>query len=396
MLTAWRALGRHPMRAALTMLGITIGVAAVIAMVSIGEGAQRTVIRQLEGMGANMLYVEAGNRTVQGVNSPHNTLMYDDVVAVRDHCPAVALASPHVDFRCQAAAGNRNWSTKVRGIDVDFQAIRNWPMAEGEFFSPQQITGQAKVAVLGQAVSRELFGAASPLGETIRINKTPFKVIGLLTAKGTSVTGEDQDDVVLMPWTTAQRKMVGINYINDMYVSAVSRDLIGAAKKQITAVLRQRHHVAPDQPDDHSIRDFTEIAESVNATNQVMTLLLSTVAAMSLLVGGINTMSIMLVSVTERTREIGVRMAIGARVTAIRVQFLVEAMLLTLLGGIAGVGLGVVASVIVASSLGWATAISAPTIALGIGISTAIGLTFGYYPAFHASKLDPIEALRFE
>jgi putative ABC transport system permease protein len=384
------------MRAALTMLGITIGIAAVIAMVSIGEGAQRTVVRQLESMGANMLYVEAGNRTVQGVSTASNTLMYEDVVAVRAGCPAVALASPHVDFRCQAGAGNRNWGTKVRGIDVDFQAIRNWPMAEGEFFSPAQIASQAKVAVLGQAVATQLFGGANPVGETIRVNKTPFQVIGLLSAKGTSVTGEDQDDVILMPWTTAQRKMVGIKYINDMYASAVSRDAIGAAKKQITAVLRQRHHLTPDQPDDHSIRDFTEIAESVNATNRVMTLLLSTVAAMALLVGGINTMSIMLVSVTERTREIGVRMAVGARVTQIRVQFLLEAILLTLLGGVAGVGLGVVSSVLVAGALGWATVISAPTIALGIGISTAIGLVFGYYPAFHASSMDPIEALRFE
>jgi putative ABC transport system permease protein len=384
------------MRAALTMLGITIGVAAVIAMVSIGEGAQRTVIRQLESMGANMLYVEAGNRTVQGVSTSSNTLMYDDVVAVRAQCPAVALASPHVDFRCQAAAGNRNWATKVRGIDIEYQDIRSWPMAEGQFLSAAQVAAMAKVVVLGQAVATQLFGGANPVGETVRVNKTPFRVIGVLTPKGTSVTGEDQDDVILMPWTTAQRKMVGIKYINDMYASAVSRDAIGAAKRQITAVLRQRHHLTSDQPDDHSIRDFTEIAESVNATNRVMTLLLSTVAAMALLVGGINTMSIMLVSVTERTREIGVRMAIGARVRQVRLQFILEAMLLTLVGGVAGVGLGVVASIIVASVLGWATAISGPTIALGIGISSAIGLVFGYYPAYRASSMDPIEALRFE
>jgi putative ABC transport system permease protein len=334
---------------------------------------------------------------VQGVSTPQKTMVYEDVVAVRTVCPAVALASPHVDFRCQAAFGNLNWNTKVRGIDIDFQRIRSWPVADGEFFDPTQVASMAKVAVLGQTVVRQLFGAATnPVGATIRVNKTLFRVIGVLAAKGTSVTGEDQDDVVLMPWTTAQRKMVGVTYINDMYVSAINRESIGLAKKQITAVLRQRHHVPADQPDDHSIRDFTEIAESVNATNQVMTLLLATVAALSLLVGGINTMSIMLVSVTERTREIGVRMAVGARARHVRWQFVLEAMLLTLMGGLGGVVLGVAASVIVAHALGWPTVISSSTIVVGVAIAATVGLIFGYYPAHRASALDPIEALRFE
>jgi putative ABC transport system permease protein len=394
---AWRSLGRHPMRAALTMLGVTIGVGAVITMVSIGEGAQRTVMRQMESMGANVLEAEAGNRMVQGVSTASNALMYDDVVAVRQECSAVAYASPHVDFRAQVGHGNLNWNTRVRGVDVEFLTIRALSVVEGDFFSPSAVASTAKVAVLGRTVVRQLFASATnPIGETIRVNKTPFRVVGVLSAKGASVGGDDQDDVVLMPWTTAQRKMAGIKYINDMFASAVDRSSIGLAKKQISALLRQRHHLTADQPDDFNIRDFTEIAEAVKSTNQVMTLLLSTVAALSLLVGGINTMSIMLVSVTERTREIGVRMAVGARAGDVRFQFLLEAMLLTLIGGIAGIGVGVVCSVAITRSMQWPTVISTSTIVVGIGISTAVGLIFGYYPALRASALDPIEALRFE
>jgi putative ABC transport system permease protein len=385
------------MRAALTMLGITIGVGAVITMVSIGEGAQRTVIRQMESMGANVVEAESGNRMVQGVSTAANALVYEDVVAVRQECTAVAYASPHVDFRAQVGYGNQNWNTKVRGVDVEFLSIRALSLAEGDFFSPAAVASSGKVAVLGKTVVRQLFsGAVNPIGETIRVNKMPFRVVGVLGSKGASVGGDDQDDVILMPWTTAQRKMAGIKYINDMFASAVNRESLPVAKKQISTLLRQRHHLTSDQPDDFNIRDFTEIAESVKATNQVMTLLLSTVAALSLLVGGINTMSIMLVSVTERTREIGVRMAVGARGGQVRVQFLLEAMLLTLVGGLVGVSLGIAASVVVTNSLQWPTVISTSTILVGIGISTAVGLVFGYYPALRASALDPIDALRFE
>jgi putative ABC transport system permease protein len=395
--TAWRALGRHRLRAALTMLGITIGIAAVITMVSLGQGANKVVVERLEGMGSNMLMVEAGNRTVQGVSTAYDTLMYEDVLAVRRECPSVALASPHVNLRSQVAFGNQNWNTQIRGVDAVWQQIRNWPMADGEFLNANSVSGALKVAVLGQTVARQLFsGTADPIGQTVRIGNMPFKVIGVLVQKGSGVTGEDQDDVVVIPWTTAQKKMLAIKHIKDMFVSAASRDRIGAAKSEITALLRQRHNLRPDQPDDHSIRDYTEIAQSVNETNRVMTLLLSCVAALALLVGGINTMSIMLVSVTERTREIGVRMAVGARVRQIRVQFLLEAMLLTLVGGLVGVGVGIGASFVVAASLEWSAVISSATIALGLGISTLVGLTFGYYPALRASALDPIEALRFE
>jgi putative ABC transport system permease protein len=395
--TAWRALGRHRLRAALTMLGITIGIAAVITMVSLGQGAHRVVIERLEGMGSNMLFIEAGNRSVQGVSTAFDTLMYDDVLAVRRECPAVALASPHVNLRGQVTFGNQNWNTQIRGVDEVYQQIRNWPLLDGEFLNGSAVSGAAKVAVLGSTVARQLFpGTTDPVGQTIRITSMPFQVIGVLSTKGTSVTGDDQDDLVVIPWTTAQRKMLGIKHIKDMFVSAMSRETIGEAKAQITALLRQRHHLQADQPDDHSIRDYTEIAQSVNETNRVMTLLLSTVAALALLVGGINTMSIMLVSVTERTREIGVRMAVGARMRQIRVQFLLEAMLLTLVGGLAGVALGIAAAFAVGSSLQWPPVISSLTIVVGLGISTLVGLTFGYYPALRAANLDPIEALRFE
>jgi putative ABC transport system permease protein len=395
--SAWRALGRHPLRAALTMLGITIGIAAVITMVSIGQGASRLVVQRLEGMGSNMLYVEAGNRMVQGVTTAFDTMMYEDVIAVRNECPAVALASPHVNFRAQVNSGTRNWNTVIRGVDSVFQQIRNWPIEDGEFLAAHHVNGTAKVAVLGATVAREVFsGTTNPVGAVIRINNTPFQVIGVLARKGSSVTGDDQDDVVVIPWTTAQRRMLGIKYIKDMFVSARDRASIGAAKSQITALLRQRHGLTPDQPDDHNIRDYTEIAQSVSETNRVLTLLLSTVAGLALLVGGINTMSIMLVSVTERTREIGVRMAVGARIRQIRLQFLLESMLLALVGGVAGVGVGIVSSFVVASSMQWPAVISTMTIAIGLGISTLVGLIFGYYPALRASSLDPIEALRFE
>jgi putative ABC transport system permease protein len=395
--TAWRALGRHRLRAALTMLGITIGIASVITMVSLGQGASKVVIERLEGMGSNMLMVEAGNRMIQGVSTAFDTLMYEDVLAVRKDCPSVALASPHVNLRSQVAFGNQNWNTQIRGVDEIWQHIRKWPMADGDFLTTGAVSGAAKVAVLGQTVARQLFpGTTDPIGQTIRIGNMPFQVVGVLVQKGSGVTGEDQDDVVVIPWTTAQRKMLGIKHIKDMFVSAVSRDRISAAKGEITALLRQRHNLRADQPDDHSIRDYTEIAQSVNETNRVLTLLLSSVAALALLVGGINTMSIMLVSVTERTREIGVRMAVGARVRQIRVQFLLEAVLLSLVGGLVGVAVGIAASFVVAASLQWAAVISTATIGLGLGISTLVGLTFGYYPALRASSLDPIEALRYE
>jgi putative ABC transport system permease protein len=395
--TAWTALGRHPLRAALTMVGIAVGIGAVIALVSLGEGAKQMVIERLATMGDNMLQVEAGNRSFRGASTPAETLTYDDVLAIRKDCSAVSLASPQIDYRSQVAFEGRNWNTKIQGLDPDYQLIRRWQVAEGEFLDTGMINSAAKVAVLGQSVARQLFStAANPIGQTIRVSNAPFRVVGVLAAKGAGVNGEDLDDFVIIPWTTAGRRMVRINYLKDVWISATSADSIAAAKAQITALLRHRHHVGPDQPDDHNIKDFKEIADQIGETNRVMTVFLACVASIALLVGGINTMTIMLVSVTERTREIGVRLAVGARSRQVRLQFLLEGILLTLLGGVGGVVLGVAASHLTARSLDWPSVVSLRTIAVGLGISTSVGLIFGYYPAFLASRLDPIEALRFE
>jgi putative ABC transport system permease protein len=395
--TAWSALGRHPMRAGLTMVGIAVGIAAVITLVSLGDGAKQMVIERLATMGENLLQVEAGNRSFRGASTQVQTLSYDDVLAIRKECSAVALASPQVDYRSQVAFEGRNWNTRVQGVDPDYQQIRRWQVAEGEFLSPAMINSAGKVAVLGSSVARQLFSSATnPVGQTIRVSNTPFRIVGIMATKGAGVNGEDLDDFVIIPWTTAQRRMVQIKHLRDVWISAASPDRIGEAKEQITALLRHRHHLMPEQPDDHSIRDFKEIADQIGETNQIMTLFLAAVASIALLVGGINTMTIMLVSVTERTREIGIRLAVGARGREVRRQFILEAMLLTLLGGVGGVAIGVAAAHLTAGFLDWPSVLSPTTIVVGLCISTLVGLVFGYYPAFRASRLDPIEALRYE
>ncbi len=395
--TSYKALGRHKLRAMLTMLGISIGIAAVIAMVSIGQGANQAVIQRLENMGTNMLFVEAGNRQIQGVRTAFNTMMYEDVLAVRSQCPSVALASPNVDFRAQVGYGDHNWNTQVNGVDTDYRLIRHWNVVKGDYFYESDITSATKVAVIGQTIVDQLFpDGEDPIGKTIRIRGNPYRVLGVFEPKGSSVTGQDQDDCIIIPWTTAQRKMLGIIYIKDMYISVISREAIPMAKEQITALLRQRHHLRPEQPDDFSIRDYTEIADMVNQTNQIMTLLLATVASLALFIGGINTMNIMLVTVTERTREIGIRMAIGAHQSDVRLQFLMEAVALTLVGGIGGIALGVATSAVISNVLEWPTVISLMAILVGIGVSAFVGMVFGYYPAHKAANLDPIEALRYE
>jgi putative ABC transport system permease protein len=385
------------MRAGLTMLGTSVGIAAVVTLVSLGESARLSVLERLATMGQNVLQVEAGNRALKGISTPVETLSYEDVLALRRECSALAFASPQVDYRSQVAFEGRNWNTKIQGLDPEYQFIRRWTVAEGEFLSAPMISGAAKVAVLGQSVARQLFSTATnPIGQSIRVSNTPFRVVGVLAPKGAGINGEDMDDFVIIPWTTAQRRMVRINYLKDVWTAAVSDTLIDDAKKQMSALLRQRHRLTSDQPDDFNIKDFKEIADQVSETNRVMTVFLAGIAAIALIVGGINTMTIMLVSVTERTREIGVRMAVGARGPQVRLQFLSEAVLLTLLGGVAGVALGILAAHLSALALEWPPFISVQTIGLGLCVSSAVGLTFGYYPALLASRLDPIEALRHE
>ncbi|MBP7864748.1 MAG: ABC transporter permease [Acidobacteria bacterium] len=398
---AVRALGRNKMRSFLTMLGIIIGVGAVIAMVSIGQGAQELVQDQISSIGTNILYIWPGSMTQGGVRGgagAASTLTDEDVMAVERECPAVAAATPIVRSSGQMVFGNQNWFASVQGASEKFLKVRNWSVQEGVFFEEGDVRSAKRVVVLGKTIVDNLFPGLSPVGQTIRIRNLPFLVIGVLTPKGQSMMGQDQDDVAIMPYTTVQRKLLGqtILSINSAMISCVSAAATKSAETQITELLRQRHRIGPGQPDDFMVRNMTDVADAAQQTNQVMTLLLGSIAAVSLLVGGIGIMNIMLVSVTERTREIGIRMAIGARPGQIRLQFLSESLLLSLLGGAFGVGLGIALSLVIAHFLQWPTHLSSVSIFLSFGFAAGVGVFFGYYPAHKAASLDPIDALRYE
>jgi putative ABC transport system permease protein len=398
---AFRALQRNKMRAALTMLGIIIGVSAVVAMVSIGQGAQAAVQAQIDSIGTNLLFVSAGAQNVGGVrsgtgDSGTNTLTVEDLDAIKREVPSVSMVTPSVNTRGQLVAGNANWNTQIQGVSEQFPDVRKWTVGNGEFFSDADVRTAARVLVIGQTIEDNLFAGGDAVGQTIRVQNLPFRVVGVMARKGQDQQGRDQDDIAFTPYTTVQNKIIGSQRVQVAFVSAVSADATYTAQDQITELLRQRHKLGTNEPNDFTVRNMSDIAEAANETNNTMTLLLACIAGVSLLVGGIGIMNIMLVSVTERTREIGIRMAIGARSSAVRSQFLIESVVLSVTGGLFGIILGIAVSLGIPRMLGWPTLISSMAIVGSVIFSVAVGVFFGYYPARKAASLDPIEALRYE
>ena len=397
---AMRALARNKMRSALTMLGIIIGVGAVIAMVGVGQGASQQVQNQISAMGSNMLFVSSGTVNRGGLRlgwGQTKTLVYDDMKAITQQAPAVKEAAPGSSTTAQVVFGGDNWFTNIQGTEPQYFDVRSWPMQEGVAFTESDVTSAADVAVIGNTVRQNLFGAEDPVGQTVRISNLPFKVVGVLSAKGQSAAmGQDQDDVIFVPITTLQKKLTGEPWLRYIVVSAVSKDATYAAQEEITAILRDRHRIRPGQDDDFMVRNLADVAQLADQSSRVMTMLLASIAGVSLIVGGIGIMNIMLVSVTERTREIGVRMAIGATEEDVQHQFLIEAVVLSLMGGAAGIFFGIGSSLIISKLLGWAVLVSPLAIVAAVIFSAGVGVFFGFYPARKAARLDPIEALRFE
>ena len=397
-----RSLKVNKMRSILTSLGIIIGVSAVIIMLSIGEGAKQKITKQIESMGSNLLVVQSGSVTSGGVrigSGAAPTLTLDDSKAILQECPSVLEVAPIVTEVKQVVYGNQNWSTSINGITPGFMQVRLWAIDSGRAITDDDITNSSKVAVIGTTTALNLFGDIDPVGKVVRIGGLPFRIIGLLESKGQSAMGQDQDDTILVPITTAQKKLLGSAFagmVRSISVQAVDEKSLDDAQDEITALLRERHNIGKNKEDDFSIRNFTQLLESAKEATATMTLLLGAIASVSLLVGGIGIMNIMLVSVTERTKEIGIRMAIGATAMDIRVQFLVEALVLSLVGGLIGVTIGILGSKIVGLVSQMSIVISALSIIMSFGFSGFIGIAFGYYPAYKASLLNPIDALRYE
>ncbi|MGD1008893.1 MAG: ABC transporter permease [Candidatus Aminicenantales bacterium] len=399
---AVKALQSNKMRSALTMLGIIIGVGSVIAMLAVGTGASQRISAQIASIGSNLLIVMPGSTTSGGVRmgaGTQPTLTLGDADAIKKECSTVTYVGPVLSGVAQVIYAHTNWSTSVQGTTTDMLALRNWPMASGRAFTQQDIKSATKVCLLGQTVVDNLFGSEDPVGQSVRIKNIPFKVLGVLATKGQSAVGQDQDDTVFIPVTTAQKRLFGTLFpgmVRTIMVEARSLEEMDAAQRQITLLLRQRHHLGQKQDSDFSIRNLTQFMEAAEQSARVMTLLLGAIASVSLLVGGIGIMNIMLVSVTERTREIGIRMAVGAKTRAIRTQFIAEALTLSMIGGITGIIAGVAVSKIIQALAGWSTVISPFSIILAFSFSAIVGIFFGYYPAYKASLLDPILALHYE
>jgi len=397
--TAFGALSANKMRSFLTMLGVIVGVSAVIAMVSIGQGASASVKENFARLGTNLLYVSAGSTFRGGVRGGLESavsLKAEDAEAIVKECPSVAMASPYVTLGAQVVYRNKNWFTSIAGTGKDFPAIRKWPVEEGRFFGKSEIRAVAKVCVLGKTVVANLFEEEDPIGKVIRIRKIPFIVIGVLSERGQSFGGHDQDDTIIIPYTTAQKRLLGIDHIRRILVSAVSEDKTDEAEEEIRALLRKKHNLSPSEEDDFWIRNLSDISQAAGEATKTMTLLLAGIASVSLIVGGIGIMNIMLVSVTERTREIGIRRAVGAKRRDILLQFIVEALTLSITGGIIGILCGTIGSKLISSFAGWPSLISLNSIGLAFLFSAGVGIFFGYYPARKASLLDPIDALRYE
>jgi len=395
---AGESIKKNKMRTLLTMLGIVIGVGAVIIMVAVGQGAQRGIANQINALGTNLLVITAGASNTSGVSQgaqAFNRLTVDDAEKLKREGTLFAGVTPVVMTRVQVLAGGTNWRTMINGVSTDWQTIRDWQTSSGDFFTDADLRGMRKVAVIGQTVADNLFPGVDPVGSQIQIRNEPFDIVGVLAKKGQNAVGQDQDDIVIMPYTTAQTRLSGNPRIWQILVSATSQQDITAAQQEAAAIMRESHKIG-DGDDDFTVRNQTEIANAAQGTTKIMTWLLASIASVSLIVGGIGIMNIMLVSVTERTREIGIRMAIGARGSDVLTQFLVESIVMSVLGGAVGLVVGVGGASLVARFTGWSTEVPIAAVALAIGFSAAVGVFFGFYPARKAAALDPIQALRYE
>jgi len=397
-----RALRVNKMRSSLTMLGIIIGVSTVITMLAVGSGASQQITQQIASIGSNLIMILSGASTAGGVrmgSGSQPTLTIGDTEGIIRDCPAVLDAAPILSGVCQIVYSNQNWSTSVMGTTPNMLNVRDWPVALGRAFTPDEVKSAAKVCLLGQTVINNLFGGINPVGQIIRIKKVPFKIIGTLETKGQTPTGQDQDDTIYVPVTTAQKKLFGNTLpgmVRMIMVKGKSTDDLPDAEKQITELLRQRHRITQKTENDFTLRNLTQMMQTAQQSAKVMALLLGAIAAVSLLVGGIGIMNIMLVSVTERTREIGIRMAVGAKTWDIRLQFIIEALTLSLIGGIIGIMLGIGGSQLISNIAGWSTIVSPASVLISFSFSGVVGIGFGFYPAFKASMLNPIDALRYE
>jgi putative ABC transport system permease protein len=394
-----RALRRNKLRSLLTILGIVIGVCAVITLVNLGNGAQISIENAISSLGTNLLIIFPGSITKAGMRVGYgsvSTLTVEDAQAIQDECSAIHMVSPVVSEAAQVVFQNQNWRTTILGVNPDYQRIKNWSLKSGEFFTQQDVKAATKVCLLGSTVFQQLFCGQDPIGQVIRVKRIPFKVVGVLTPKGQTTFGQDQDDVIITPYTTAQKRLSGINYVSMLMASAVSMDLMEEARDQIRNLLRQRHSIKKEDDDDFTVRNLAELTSVFSIITRSLTILLGSIASISLIVGGIGIMNIMLVSVTERTKEIGIRMAVGATHKDILFQFLLEAVLLSLLGGCIGILIAIALTSAIAYFSGWSVPVSIFAMLVAFLFSAGVGVFFGLYPARKASLMNPIDALRYE